>query len=53
MINFAGLGIEEASTKAIAALIKKKCYQLTMAYLDGINQYWMMVKRQSSLVWLV
>jgi hypothetical protein len=52
MINFAGLGIEEASTKAIAALIKKS-YQLTMAYLDGINQYWMMVKRQSSLVWLV
>jgi penicillin amidase len=36
---FAGLGIEEASTKAIAALIKSQSYQLTMAYLDGINQY--------------
>jgi penicillin amidase len=32
------LGIEEASTKA-AALIKSQSYQLTMAYLDGINQY--------------
>ena len=37
---FAGLGIEEASAKAIAALDKKsQSYQLTMAYLDGINQY--------------
>jgi penicillin amidase len=37
---FAGLGIEEASAKAIAALDKNsQSYQLTMAYLDGINQY--------------
>ncbi|WP_035668304.1 penicillin acylase family protein [Flavobacterium sp. 83] len=37
---FAGLGIEEASVKAIAALNKNSAsYQLTMAYLDGINQY--------------
>jgi penicillin amidase len=37
---FAGLGIEEASAKAIAALDKNSpSYQLTMAYLDGINQY--------------
>jgi penicillin amidase len=37
---FAGLGIEEASAKAIAKLDKnKQGYQLTMAYLDGINQY--------------
>lgn len=37
---FAGLGIEEASQKAIAALDKNSAsYQLTLAYLDGINQY--------------
>ena len=37
---FVGLGIEEASEKAIAALDKNSpSYQLTMAYLDGINQY--------------
>ena len=37
---FAGLGIEEASTKAIANLDKNgEAYQLAMAYLDGINQY--------------
>lgn len=37
---FAGIGIDEASAKAIAKL-DKNCpsYQLTMAYLDGINQY--------------
>jgi penicillin amidase len=37
---FVGLGIEEASQKAIANLDKKSpAYQLTLAYLDGINQY--------------
>lgn len=37
---FAGLGIEEASLKAIAALDKNSpSYQMTLAYLDGINQY--------------
>ena len=37
---FAGLGIEEASAKAIATLDKKSSsYLLTMDYLDGINQY--------------
>jgi penicillin amidase len=37
---FAGLGIEEASQKAIVALDKNSpSYQLTLAYLDGINQY--------------
>ena len=37
---FAGLGIEEASAKAIANLDKNSpSYQLTQAYLDGINQY--------------
>ena len=37
---FAGLGIEEASAKAIASLDKNSpSYQLTMAYLEGINQY--------------
>ncbi|MBB1194499.1 penicillin acylase family protein [Flavobacterium sp. SOK18b] len=37
---FAGLGIEEASSKAIAALDKNSpSYQLTMSYLDGINQF--------------
>ncbi|WP_114755097.1 penicillin acylase family protein [Flavobacterium glaciei] len=37
---FAGVGIEEASAKAIAALDKNSpSYKLTMAYLDGINQY--------------
>lgn len=37
---FAGIGIEEASAKAIAKLDKNSPgYQLTMAYLDGINQY--------------
>ncbi|PKB17242.1 penicillin acylase family protein [Flavobacterium sp. 5] len=37
---FAGLGIEEASQKAIANLDKKSpSYQLMMGYLEGINQY--------------
>ncbi|MFV8369139.1 penicillin acylase family protein [Flavobacterium sp. LB2R40] len=37
---FVGLGIEEASAKAIATVDKKSpSYQLTIAYLDGINQY--------------
>ncbi|QSW87314.1 penicillin acylase family protein [Flavobacterium endoglycinae] len=37
---FAGIGIEEASAKAIAQLDKNgPSYQLTQAYLDGINQY--------------
>lgn len=37
---FAGIGIDEASAKAIAKLDKNSpSYQLTMAYLDGINQY--------------
>ena len=37
---FSGIGIEEASAKAIAKLDKNgPGYQLTLAYLDGINQY--------------
>lgn len=37
---FSGIDIEEASAKAIKKLDKKsQSYQLTMAYLDGINQY--------------
>jgi penicillin amidase len=37
---FAGLGIEEASAKAIAVLDKTSpSYQLAMAYLEGINHY--------------
>ncbi|MDR7209821.1 penicillin acylase family protein [Flavobacterium piscis] len=37
---FSGIGIEEASAKAISKLDKNSpSYQLTMAYLDGINQY--------------
>ena len=37
---FSGIGIEEASAKAIAKLNKNsQSYQLTLAYLDGINQY--------------
>lgn len=37
---FSGIGIEEASAKAIAKLDKNsESYQLTQAYLDGINQY--------------
>ena len=37
---FSGLGIEEASKKTIAALDENsKVYQLTMAYLDGVNQF--------------
>ncbi|WP_264566551.1 penicillin acylase family protein [Flavobacterium sp. N3904] len=37
---FVGLGIEEASQQAIKNLNKNgPAYQLTMAYLDGINQY--------------
>jgi penicillin amidase len=37
---FSGIGIEEASMKAIAQLDKNSpSYQMTMAYLDGINQY--------------
>jgi penicillin amidase len=37
---FAGLGIDENAEKAIAQLDKKsQAYQLSMAYIDGINQY--------------
>jgi len=37
---FVGLGVEESSRKAIEKLDKNSpAYQLTMAYLDGINQY--------------
>lgn len=37
---FSGLGIDEASEKAISELDKtSESYTLTMAYLDGINQY--------------
>jgi penicillin G amidase len=37
---FAGIGIEEASAKAIAKLDKNsESYKLTQAYLNGINQY--------------
>ncbi len=37
---FVGLGIEEASQKAIEALDKNSsCYQLAIAYLEGVNQY--------------
>jgi penicillin G amidase len=37
---FAGLGINENSEKAISKLDKNsETYQLTMAYIDGINQY--------------
>ena len=37
---FSGIGIEEASAKAISKLDKNSVsYQLTLAYLDGINQY--------------
>ncbi|WP_163400615.1 penicillin acylase family protein [Flavobacterium fluviatile] len=37
---FSGIGIEEASAKAIAKLDKNSPgYQLTLAYLNGINQY--------------
>ena len=37
---FAGIGIEDASAKAIAKLDKNSSsYQLTISYLDGINQY--------------
>ena len=37
---FAGIGIEEASAIAIAKLDKKsQSYQLSIAYLNGINQY--------------
>ena len=37
---FAGLGIDENSEKAIAKLDKKsQAYQLTLAYIDGVNQY--------------
>ncbi len=37
---FAGLGINENSEKAIAKLDKNsKAYQLSLAYIDGINQY--------------
>lgn len=39
-IFFSGLGIEEAATKTIQDLDKNtEVYQLTMAYLDGINQF--------------
>ena len=37
---FSGLGIEENSRMAISKLDKKsQAYKLTMAYIDGINQY--------------
>ena len=37
---FTGLGINENSEKAIAKLDKNsQAYQLTLAYIDGINQY--------------
>ncbi|WP_395053405.1 penicillin acylase family protein [Flavobacterium sp.] len=37
---FAGLGIDEASEKAISELDKNsETYKLTMAYLDGVNHY--------------
>ncbi len=37
---FSGLGIDEDSEKAIARLDKNsESYQLTLAYLDGINQF--------------
>ncbi|WP_395045340.1 penicillin acylase family protein [Flavobacterium sp.] len=37
---FAGIGIEENSEKTISELDKNsESYKLTMAYLDGINQY--------------
>lgn len=37
---FAGIGIDEASEKAIAQLdVNSESYQLASAYLDGINQY--------------
>ncbi|WP_396167770.1 penicillin acylase family protein [Flavobacterium sp.] len=37
---FAGLGIDEHSEKAIAKLDKNsEAYRLSMAYVDGINQY--------------
>ncbi|MEO7977830.1 penicillin acylase family protein [Flavobacterium sp.] len=37
---FSGIGIEEASAKAISKLDKNsQSYLLTLAYLDGINQY--------------
>ncbi len=39
-VFFSGLGIEEASEKTIDKLDKtSEAYQLTMAYLDGINQF--------------
>ncbi|NVJ87981.1 MAG: penicillin acylase family protein [Flavobacteriaceae bacterium] len=39
-VFFAGLGIEEAAEKAIIALDKDSdAYLMSMAYLDGVNQY--------------
>ena len=39
-IFFSGLGIDEASEKAVAQLDKNsQTYKLTLAYLDGVNQY--------------
>jgi penicillin amidase len=39
-VFFAGLGIEEATEKTIANLDKNtEAYQLTLAYLDGVNQF--------------
>ena len=39
-VFFSGLGIEEAAKEAIKNLdVNSKYYQLTIAYLDGINQY--------------
>jgi acyl-homoserine lactone acylase PvdQ len=39
MINFLQDWESKKPVKAIAALKKSQSYQLTMAYLDGINQY--------------
>ena len=37
---FAGLGIDENSAQAVAALDKNsEAYQLAQAYIDGVNQY--------------
>ena len=39
-VFFAGIGINEASEKAIVTIDKNsEAYKLTLAYLDGINQY--------------
>ena len=37
---FAGLGIDETSEKAVAEMdINSQAYKMSMAYLDGLNQY--------------